>query len=100
MGCTARCRLKCSGDAAGTWLPCLPRRHLHLPYRHVPPACVHTPSHPSSCFFQPSLSTFTITQVGDWLLFSAMGAYTLCGASKFNGIDATAPSTFYIASRH
>lgn len=39
-------------------------------------------------------------QVGDWLLFSAMGAYTLCGASKFNGIDATAPATFYVASRH
>lgn len=29
-----------------------------------------------------------------------MGAYTLCGASKFNGIDATAPATFYVASRH
>ncbi|PSC69452.1 ornithine decarboxylase [Micractinium conductrix] len=37
-------------------------------------------------------------QVGDWLLFPSMGAYTLCGASKFNGIDATAPATFYVCS--
>ena len=48
----------------------------------------------------PPISTHPPPQVGDWLLFPAMGAYTLCGASKFNGIDATAPSTFYIASRH
>jgi hypothetical protein len=38
-------------------------------------------------------------QVGDWLLFPSMGAYTLCGASKFNGIDATAPPTFYVCSQ-
>lgn len=37
-------------------------------------------------------------QVGDWLLFPSMGAYTLCGASKFNGIDATAAVTFYVCS--
>ncbi|KAL4419048.1 hypothetical protein ABPG77_011030 [Micractinium sp. CCAP 211/92] len=37
-------------------------------------------------------------QVGDWLLFPSMGAYTLCGASKFNGIDATAAATFYVCS--
>lgn len=27
-----------------------------------------------------------------------MGAYTLCGASRFNGIDATSPTVFYVVS--
>ncbi|KAG7667506.1 hypothetical protein Ndes2526B_g07541 [Nannochloris sp. 'desiccata'] len=37
-------------------------------------------------------------QVGDWLLFRRMGAYTLCGASKFNGVNAVDVPTFYVAS--
>jgi ornithine decarboxylase len=37
-------------------------------------------------------------QVGDWLLFARMGAYTLCGASKFNGVNAVDVPTFYVAS--
>ena len=36
--------------------------------------------------------------VGDWLLFPRMGAYTLCGASKFNGVNAVDVPTFYVAS--
>lgn len=36
--------------------------------------------------------------VGDWLVFPHMGAYTLCGASKFNGINAVDVPTFYICS--
>ncbi len=36
--------------------------------------------------------------VGDWLLFPNMGAYTLCGASKFNGINAVDVPTFYVYS--
>ena len=59
-----------------------------------------SPSGSSLPLLLPPISTHPLPQVGDWLLFPAMGAYTLCGASKFNGIDATAPSTFYIASRH
>lgn len=35
---------------------------------------------------------------GDWLLFPAMGAYTLCGASNFNGIPAADVRTFYVQS--
>ena len=35
---------------------------------------------------------------GDWLVFPAMGAYTLCGASDFNGIAATRVPTFYVRS--
>ena len=35
---------------------------------------------------------------GDWLVFPAMGAYTLCGASDFNGIAATRVPTFYVHS--
>lgn len=37
-------------------------------------------------------------QVGDWVLFPDMGAYTLCGASKFNGINAVDVPTFYVCS--
>eukprot|EP00887_Chlorella_sp_A99_P001750 scaffold19.g1750.t1 len=37
-------------------------------------------------------------QVGDWLAFPAMGAYTICGASKFNGINAVDVPTFYVYS--
>jgi ornithine decarboxylase len=36
--------------------------------------------------------------VGDWLVFPAMGAYTLCGASKFNGVNAVDVPTFYVCS--
>lgn len=35
---------------------------------------------------------------GDWLAFPAMGAYTLCGASDFNGIAASRVPTFYVQS--
>lgn len=35
---------------------------------------------------------------GDWLAFPAMGAYTLCGASDFNGIAASCVPTFYVQS--
>ena len=34
----------------------------------------------------------------DWLVFPRMGAYTLSGASKFNGINAVDVPTFYVAS--
>ena len=34
----------------------------------------------------------------DWLAFSDMGAYTLCGASNFNGIKAADVSTFYVTT--
>ena len=37
-------------------------------------------------------------EVGEWLLFPGMGAYTLCGASKFNGINAVDVPTFYVSS--
>ena len=37
-------------------------------------------------------------EVGDWLMFPGMGAYTLCGASKFNGINAVDVPTFYVCS--
>eukprot|EP00210_Caulerpa_lentillifera_P005503 g5262.t1 len=34
--------------------------------------------------------------VGDWLMFPNMGAYTLAGASNFNGIKASDVKVFYI----
>jgi ornithine decarboxylase len=37
-------------------------------------------------------------EVGDWLAFPAMGAYTLCGASRFNGMNVVDVPTFYAAS--
>ena len=33
---------------------------------------------------------------GDWLLFPDMGAYTLAGASNFNGMNATDVKTYYV----
>ena len=37
-------------------------------------------------------------RVGDWLTWPRMGAYTLCGASKFNGVNAVDVPTFYVCS--
>ena len=37
---------------------------------------------------------------GDWLVFPNMGAYTLSGASNFNGINSTDVKTFYLWSQH
>lgn len=34
--------------------------------------------------------------IGDWVVFSNMGAYTLAGASNFNGFDATDVEVFYV----
>ena len=34
----------------------------------------------------------------DWLVFPDMGAYTICGASNFNGIQATDVTTYYVHS--
>lgn len=36
---------------------------------------------------------------GDWLAFPRMGAYTIAGASKFNGINAVDVHTFYVYSQ-
>lgn len=36
--------------------------------------------------------------VGDWLVFPSMGAYTICGASRFNGVNAVDVPTYYICS--
>eukprot|EP01023_Acetabularia_acetabulum_P025069 TRINITY_DN24045_c0_g2_i7.p1 TRINITY_DN24045_c0_g2~~TRINITY_DN24045_c0_g2_i7.p1 ORF type:complete len:847 (+),score=166.78 TRINITY_DN24045_c0_g2_i7:301-2841(+) len=39
-----------------------------------------------------------ILQNGDWLMFPNMGAYTIAGASNFNGINATDVDVFYVSS--
>eukprot|EP00803_Ostreobium_quekettii_P000771 evm.model.scf_4442.2 EVM.evm.TU.scf_4442.2 scf_4442:3416-5458(+) len=36
---------------------------------------------------------------GDWILFPNMGAYTLAGASNFNGFNATDVDVYYVWSR-
>lgn len=36
--------------------------------------------------------------VGDWLVFNKMGAYTMTGASAFNGFDPADASVFYVQS--
>jgi ornithine decarboxylase len=38
-------------------------------------------------------------RVGDWLLFPHFGAYTLAGATNFNGIQNANPSLFYVCSQ-
>ena len=37
-------------------------------------------------------------RVGDWLLFPHFGAYTLAGATNFNGIQSACPTILYIES--
>ena len=37
-------------------------------------------------------------ECGDWVAFPDMGAYTLAGASAFNGFDATRPVVVYLWS--
>ncbi|KAL6778194.1 DCA1 [Auxenochlorella protothecoides x Auxenochlorella symbiontica] len=36
--------------------------------------------------------------VGSWLVWPDMGAYTICGASAFNGMDAVNVPRFYVWS--
>ena len=67
-----------------------PPHTLSLPLSH-PTQPLILPRVPPS---HPSLSP----QVGDWLAFPGMGAYTICGASRFNGIDALDVPTFYVCS--
>ena len=38
-------------------------------------------------------------QLGDWVAFPEMGAYTLSASSNFNGIQATEPAVFYVMSK-
>ena len=38
-------------------------------------------------------------RVGDWLLFPHFGAYTLAGATNFNGIQNANPRIFYVCSQ-
>ena len=38
-------------------------------------------------------------RVGDWMVFPHFGAYTLAGATNFNGIKAADPDIIYVASR-
>ena len=35
-------------------------------------------------------------KVGDWLMFPSFGAYTIAGATDFNGINMTNPYIFYV----
>jgi len=38
-------------------------------------------------------------EMGDWVKFPSMGAYTLSASSNFNGIQATDANIFYVASK-
>lgn len=35
-------------------------------------------------------------EMGDWVIFPNMGAYSIAGACNFNGFQVSNPSTFYI----
>eukprot|EP00052_Salpingoeca_macrocollata_P011590 m.89441 g.89441 ORF g.89441 m.89441 type:complete len:510 (-) comp18121_c1_seq1:128-1657(-) len=39
-------------------------------------------------------------RIGDWLLFPSFGAYSLAGATNFNGVQAASCNKFYICSKH
>ena len=36
--------------------------------------------------------------IGDWIVFPMMGAYTISASSDFNGIKASDPAIFYVVS--
>lgn len=49
-----------------------------------------------SCFL-PAVQNKTVLDVGDWLYFDNMGAYTKCSATRFNGFS-NEHETIYISS--
>jgi ornithine decarboxylase len=44
----------------------------------------------------PSFQLPAVLEVGDWLYFDDMGAYTICAATRFNGFRAS--KVFYVNS--
>lgn len=44
----------------------------------------------------PSFRLPAVLEVGDWLYFEDMGAYTICAATRFNGFRAS--EVFYVCS--
>lgn len=44
----------------------------------------------------PSFKLPVVLEVGDWLYFDNMGAYTICAATRFNGFHAS--EVFYVSS--
>jgi ornithine decarboxylase len=44
----------------------------------------------------PSFNLPVVLEVGDWLYFEDMGAYTICAATRFNGFHAS--EVFYVTS--
>jgi len=44
----------------------------------------------------PSFQLPVVLEVGDWLYFNDMGAYTICAATRFNGFRAS--EVFYVCS--
>ena len=44
----------------------------------------------------PSFQLPVVLEVGDWLYFEDMGAYTICAATRFNGFRAS--EVFYVSS--
>ena len=44
----------------------------------------------------PSFHLPVVLEVGDWLYFEDMGAYTICAATRFNGFRAS--EVFYVTS--
>jgi ornithine decarboxylase len=44
----------------------------------------------------PSFQLPVVLEVGDWLYFDDMGAYTICAATRFNGFRAS--EVFYVSS--
>jgi ornithine decarboxylase len=86
---------------------CLLYDHATLAPRPLATAALDGPLHAATVFGPTCDGLDTVVrgyplpelEVGDWLAFPRMGAYTLCGASKFNGINAVDVPTFYVASQ-
>ena len=70
---------------------------------HVPPGQVRSTLFGPTCDgLDTVLSDYALPPLapGDWVAFPCMGAYTLAGASAFNGFDATRPTVVYAWSEH
>lgn len=96
MRCPSSCHGNCS--AFHGWTSGFASRRAALSGHRCCFSC-HLPS-PLKPESSLRLQSYPLPELrnGDWLAFPDMGAYTLCGASNFNGINAADVLTFYVHS--
>lgn len=86
---------------------CLLYDHAEVAVRTLVPPPAAAPHHKSTLFGPTCDGLDTVLrgvplprlEVGDWVVFDRMGAYTKCAGSNFNGFDVAAIKTYYTFSR-